>query len=389
MAPASEYSEDSAPILGFADGVITSSPDLGDYTISRLGGFPVFPLSAAPPVSCSDCVACKKKMPLLTQIYCPLPESNFDRVLYVWGCEDKECQRKGKSVRAWRATRWNESFAAASAEEEQEKDEKPIGNPFMMNAEAATISNGLGNLLFDPSPAPMPAKPKDEKKGTPPAPSKATSSHGTSWKDTSNLPSYAPQYVDTLLEPPPPKKKAGPAPPPPSSSLESSGGPEWTNEAYERPSALSSLLSVDDIFVEFQDRVRPFPNQVVRHDFGGVPLAFTGKGETFDLLFPLKEGEGEDEDEVDEREFDSSKVARCEKCKSKRVFELQLMPALEEVWPKVDEVEGEEEAEKKKGRGRWEWSTVFVLSCEKECAEEVGGVKEAWREEKAFLQFED
>ncbi|KAK4699368.1 pre-rRNA-processing protein TSR4, partial [Phenoliferia sp. Uapishka_3] len=103
-------SDSGTTVLGYIDGPITSSTILEDWKTSRVGGLPTFPpLSVEPTPASALCGACRMPMPMLTQIYCPLENSLFERVVYTFGCPAKSCRGKPGSVRAWRAgLRWVE-----------------------------------------------------------------------------------------------------------------------------------------------------------------------------------------------------------------------------------------------------------------------------------------
>ena len=44
-------------------------------------------------------------MPLVLQLNAPLEGSEYDRILYIWACEQKSCQAKDGSIRAYRTLR--------------------------------------------------------------------------------------------------------------------------------------------------------------------------------------------------------------------------------------------------------------------------------------------
>ncbi|GAA5900493.1 hypothetical protein JCM8208_000515 [Rhodotorula glutinis] len=110
-------------ILGLTDGRISSTKEdeLSNWKISRVGGQPSFPLSAAPSTSASRCLSCSRPMPLLAQVYCPLPSSSLERVIYVFSCPRPTCRRKDGAIRAWRA---NGLWVEGAAEEARKADEE-------------------------------------------------------------------------------------------------------------------------------------------------------------------------------------------------------------------------------------------------------------------------
>ena len=68
-------------------------------------------------------------MPLLTQIYCPLPTSLHERALYVFGCPSPGCRRQPGAVRAFRVNiPWieeTEDEAMAEEDEAVQEQEQP------------------------------------------------------------------------------------------------------------------------------------------------------------------------------------------------------------------------------------------------------------------------
>ena len=142
---ASDCSDSSAVILAFNDGEIPSN-ELSTIhsTISHLGGEPSFEpsLSSIPPLQDRRCLKCQDFMPLLVQIYTPLPEDDQHneerhRTLYVFACLKKVCQRHPGAIRTFRASKWDQSLAyewsQSRAEEirlQNELEVKANINPF-------------------------------------------------------------------------------------------------------------------------------------------------------------------------------------------------------------------------------------------------------------------
>lgn len=97
------------------------------------------------------------------------------------------------------------------------------------------------------------------------------------------------------------------------------------------------------------------------------------------------------------------KLAPCSLCRSKRVFECQLMPNLinvlrtGDVAKKLTDEERRKEVERalKSGgasdvRGM-EWGTCMVFSCAKDCCTDDAGefeARESWREELVLVQWD-
>lgn len=170
-------------LLAVADGSIAShSKDARSHTINAIGGYPTFPSIPASASSSGArvasetfaCKVCDKRMPLLTQVYCPPEGGDNDRNIYVFGCPRGSCQRKEgrcvlsscnvvidlgnisylsvafpcdlfqtlleSSVRAFRASVLNQVYAEDAAaqrakqkEEEEERKRREKINPFSVS----------------------------------------------------------------------------------------------------------------------------------------------------------------------------------------------------------------------------------------------------------------
>jgi pre-rRNA-processing protein TSR4 len=216
----------------------------------------------------------------------------------------------------------------------------------------------------------------------------------------------------------------------------------WESEKYE-----SMMISgMDETFERFVKRVSPNGKQVVRYEFGGVPLPFHAKGAAYEKLWPSVKPtsttvSGAAFKDLSRRnaprEYSTDGVSRCPLCGSKRIFEVQLMPNLVNSL-RVDQIVGggherddderihdEEDAEKRKKREIEEalghaipdqpdsdgvtrskptleqeeersdklakktglkWSTAMVFVCEQDCRGKDQG--EIWSEEVVEMQLE-
>ncbi|BGO95489.1 hypothetical protein NBRC10512_007744 [Rhodotorula toruloides] len=257
---------DETAILGLVDGLIPEdrlAEELADWKISRVGGLPSFPLTHAPPPSSSHCLSCSQPMPLLLQLYCPLPSSTLERVLYVFSCPRPQCRRKEGAVRVWRANGvWREGKVEEERREREEREREErreraknldlgglvfasssgveanksanpfnpfappssasaSSNPFVLPASSSTASAtastapasnpfaSTSNPFAAPAPPPSPAP-----AAPPPSPAPAASFSTTSplaqttssWSSSSHLsstlPSHPAQYLTTMYEPP-------------------------------------------------------------------------------------------------------------------------------------------------------------------------------------------
>jgi pre-rRNA-processing protein TSR4 len=157
-------------------------------------------------------------------------------------------------------------------------------------------------------------------------------------------------------------------------------------------------------YFSFLLRVKMVKYVIHRYELGGTPLAFTGD-KVFDWLFPRPEATtvpvSKAESKVTagvKRTLDGSRIPACPVCKSRRVFECQLMPNLINVLrmetdgdhlQKLSDDERrkmiERELKSKSSEGL-EWGTCMVFSCEKDCGGEGGDM---WQEEHVLIQGDE
>lgn len=127
--------------------------------------------------------------------------------------------------------------------------------------------------------------------------------------------------------------------------------------------------SLDAAFLRFSDRLAQNPSQVLRYEFNGTPLLYSGS-DAVAARFGVVPGK------TKAQVTPSQGMPRCEYCGAKRVFELQLVPglisALEDAH--VDLEEG------------MEWGTIILGVCADDCAE-IGQV--VFREEWVGVQWEE
>ena len=421
-------------LLGVPDGAVaTSSTDLADVAVSRLGGHPAFLSSNEPPFESARCRACESTMELLVQMWCPFEDSPMDRALYVWGCARKECQGKAGSVRAWRGLRYNEPYAAKLEQKKQHRaqelakkqaaeeaaKQKAQSNPFsgkQTGAPGAFGAFGLGDQLFgnaappaskessDVAPAePEPVAPKPEQEDSSEDDSddegssteslvEALASTRISTSPWNSAPSYPAYYLSTTSEYAPSAKETAPleavetvTQPPVAGTGAGAGGDSWTAEAYE------NSMNVDQVFERFTRRVGWEGEQCVRYELAGTPLPFASD-DIFSALFPVSSS-------TQKRQYVShlpaALIPPCESCKAERVFECQMMPNLNNILRKKEaldeeQISSEERVERLKNTTGMGWGTCLVFSCPKDCCVEDGKeVKECWKEEIVLIQQDE
>ncbi|CCM00384.1 uncharacterized protein FIBRA_02414 [Fibroporia radiculosa] len=423
---------ETAVQLGLPDGPVDSAADLRDVRVSRLGGHPTFLNASEPSFEFALCKVCDQPMQLLAQVWCPLENSPNDRVLYMWGCA-KGCTL---SVRAWRSMRYNKKYAEKLAnkvarqkakEEEKRKaapQNVPKVNPFSMKSANTTNPFSLGSQVFG---SPLPSKVPTELELADDPPSDESESEVSDEDGTGNevdhvelaahmsntvlddsvwsaAPAYRPLYLSTVSEYLPPARKTKV---PAAADIDDDDdgkkdkGGSWTVEGYE------NSMEVDHVFERFTRRVGYEGEQCLRYELGGTPLPFASD-QVFDKLFPAPLASPLPVTKAvftvvpaQKRTYDATAVPSCPHCKSRRVFECQLMPNLinllnapvEGGSAKLsDEERRQEVLQALKGsraadRMGMEWGTCMVFSCENDCSDD--SARSCWREEVVLVQWDD
>jgi len=129
--------------------------------------------------------------------------------------------------------------------------------------------------------------------------------------------------------------------------------------------------SMDKTFQRFADRLSQNPEQILRYEFGGLPLLYSKTDAIGKLLAPAAENNGriQTSSSAAHGKFN---VQRCANCGAGRVFEMQLTPHA------IVELEADDMA-----IDGMEWGTIIVGVCGEDCQEkgketvgEVGYVEE-------------
>ncbi|KAF7356823.1 hypothetical protein MVEN_01017700 [Mycena venus] len=419
---------ETSVLLGTPDGAITAAADLADAAVSRIGGHPAFLPSNEPSFSSSQCKACSRPMELLVQMWCPFENSPMDRALYVWGCAVPGCQAKEGCIRAWRGLRYNDAYAAKLEKKlAKQKAKAPIPaekatpkpNPFSLSGVPNSSPFGLGAQIFGDSPSTASSPPVEEADEPSDNESDATSEEelltalaATTLEESPwrSAPSYTPLYLSTCSEylPAQPKPKL----PPGVQVIEPLDDPDkggkdvsWIAEAYE------NSLDVDQVFERFTKRVGFEGDQCVRYELEGTPLPYASDS-ILESLFPLPPAPPLPVTKAAftvvspaKRAYDPSSVPSCPVCKSKRIFECQLMPNLINVLRASSDTEDKRkkltDEERRKlveqelkgsnsgGSRGMEWGTCLIFSCSKDCSLTDDGkeARESWREEVVLIQW--
>ncbi|KAF9103663.1 hypothetical protein BGX29_003080 [Mortierella sp. GBA35] len=412
-------SKKAGPILlGMPDSPMESQDDTDPY-VTKIGGVPLWLSEDLPaPSKYGVCEACGKNMYLLLQAYVPLETSPYDRVVYVWACNQRLCMRKKGSFRVVRALKLNQEYA-----QRLEKKAKPVAAPVAPAPLASPFGAApgafdMGNALFGgagagfnnpfassssttnpfapppgfgapaavPAAAPIsfasvtssniPAKEDESSEDE----ADVAAEESTPWPE--NPPAFSPHYLyiaEEVLEDSKAinddiaqkyshflaleeanqdddeDEKAGP------------GGANWSGEAYEKASLPKG---VDKAFKKFTKRVQAWPDQCVRYHFPGLPLLFSFSDPTARLLLPSNATQHSKHNAPS-----AHRIPRCPACKGPRGFEFQLMPNLLSLLGVTSKKYLSEEEMKalKERKGAqvfdigMEWGTILVYSCVDDC----------------------
>jgi len=366
------------------------------------------------------------------QLWAPFENSPYDRAVYVWGCARSGCQRKGGSIRAWRALRYNETYASklerkrATPALVEAKPTHQNVNPFSMSTDVANMPHsGLGSDMFN-SGLPLDSGGIITSQGSVPDESAGSDDDNASTSSVSSAivalasvtlvdslwqssPSYHPQYLSTANEYIPPPKKASDEPT--AEIIDDNGvtqeGHAWASEKYE------NSIHTDHVFDRFNERTSHEPQQCVRYDLGGIPMPFASD-DLYKRLFPLST-ENSTSTTVTRaafnvqhpspgRGYSAASIHACPHCGSRRTFEYQLMPNLINMLGMGSDIKREDITttdERKEivqrllksdpdGRGM-EWGTALVFTCEKDCClgPENKEREGAWSEELVLVHWDD
>ncbi|TIB80127.1 hypothetical protein E3Q22_02065 [Wallemia mellicola] len=423
----SEFSDYESNVhLGLPDGGPISDLDDKTIEISRIGGQPSFPrLRNLPSTSSNLCKVCNNNMELLLQIFAPYPDSVNDRVLFFFACSRASCQKKDGSVRAFRCLSRNEKWARKlaklkqrdqekkkkQAEEDKKAKEQATTNPFTAG-KSNPFSQTTGAFGADDSDSESEEEQprfkkiiesdseessEDEDEGLEAELAKLEISDGgvaptkQYWPEQ---PSYATQYIATTPEViPKPSKDSKVKIEDVKQTLQGAGG---NSELEEFEKSMGN--GMDEAFEHFIKHVNYEPQQCIRYELGGTPLAYTNKDGVYKKLFG-----GANEASV--ANYDTAKLPRCETCGSKRVFECQITPNIINLCNNTTQNNNLSEEERKKeleealaGKSKgstkadMEWGTIMLFVCENDCCLESGSqskeAREQWIEELAYVQWE-
>lgn len=391
-----------------------SSDDVGDYSttnvtlgyaatestgddVSHLGGHPTWLDTQSPPsAALAKCKVCDGYMSLLLQLNADLQQffPHDERRLHLLCCRKKTCSKKFGSIRAFREVKKPEARERREnkpIELQKDNPQQDLGTALFGGTSPPPTQNGAnpfslpsGGMQPGPvnpfasigSPSTLAAKPPQRPVDEPQPPVESFAS-----KLKIGMESQPEPTKENTVEPWP---EASAFPPPFTSFYLDAYPEELEKEANASAEAEASKAqydtedsggalekdtfesSLDKTFQKFSDWVAQNPEQVLRYEFKGEPLLYSGT-DNVASRFVVPHG----------KSGAVRGIPRCETCGSQRVFELQLVPGL------IYELEKDEAMELEDGM---EWGTIILGTCVNNCGE---GGRVSFREEWVGVQWEE
>ena len=366
-------------------------------------------------------------MTLLLQLHGDLPElfPNHERRLYIFACRRKTCRRKEGSIRVIRSGRVA-GILTPAAESKSPHDRVPSQRP------GTAQSNDVGNSLFGinklaniagtanpfytsseinvnpfssktlPSVCAIPNSlpSSSETLATKPHQAPVTDDLHTSFAQKARFSSPSPSIERLVtVEPWPSEAELPPAYPVYhlDADYETLDAPKKSAKALQSvdaneidfvssPSAGTPEDSevfestIDKTFQSFADRLAQNPQQVLRYQFGGLPLLYSKADAVGARLVSFQSSSHPSNSKISvANKTRNSGIPICANCGSSRVFELQLTPqAIYEL--EIDEM----------GLEGMDWGTIIVGVCGNDCqAKDVEVGQVGYLEEWVGVQWEE
>ncbi|KAK5057719.1 hypothetical protein LTR84_011720 [Exophiala bonariae] len=377
--------------LGYA----TTEPTGDD--ISHLGGHPTWlDAQSPPPAALAKCKVCDGYMSLLLQLNADLQQffPHDERRLHLLCCRKKSCSKKFGSIRAFREVKKpeaREKKETKSTEIPQEEPQPDLGtalfggtsprsqpngvNPFALGG-GGTLSGSINPFATIASPSTLASKPPQTpvddsqppvesfasklKIGIESRPESGNQNTTEPWPEASDFP---PPFTSFHLDAYPEDLEK---------ETDANASAEASKAKYDTEDSGGGLdkdtfeSSLDKTFQKFSDRVAQNPEQVLRYEFKGEPLLYSG-ADNVATRFVVPHG----------KSGAIRGMPRCESCGAQRVFELQLVPGL------IYELEKDEAMDLEDGM---EWGTIILGTCANNCGD---AGKVAFREEWVGVQWEE
>ena len=368
------------------------------------------------------CKVCKSHLGLLLQLHANLPEQfqNHERRLFVLGCRRKTCQRKNGCIRAFR----NVKYLPIQRLDDTVTSYHNINSSCKHRGQLGDAVFGIQSTLEPPhnsnpfavNPKPLRAEPSAYSNQTKPNPAlkyetqfvtekseipqillSSSSRNNIFQPSLRNLDhdTSLPDRIDVVQQ-----ESALPKPFPRyyleadfeslDNTAVSSTSLNLMDLELSLPSSGTQPLAIDDaetfestldkVFQRFADRLAQNPLQVLRYEFGGIPILYSDKDDVGRRLTggtsALQDGDKADFDPLRARQ--TPDIPLCENCGSKRKFEMQLTPYA------ISLLEADET-----GLDGMEWGTIIVGVCESDCIGQTNNDTVGYTEEWVGVQWEE
>lgn len=353
-------------------------------------------------------------MSLLLQLDADIPGRfpGYERKLYVFECRRKACRRKDGSVRALRAlkaAKVTSSVANTKHNDGQKKEVKAsapdIGNSLfgvqnvpgalqkMPQSRSALIGNPFTPAVNGAGLATNPfATSKDEFKTGQASPATLVTDLPDTFANKLRV-HDVPSTLNGLASEPWPQESSFPEPYPSYhvdadqealEGLTKTGATSEINTTIDNSSGITGEnddldgyeSAIDKTFRKFADRLAENPDQILRYEFGGIPLLYSKRDAVGQMLDPHQVPPAQKVNALSRP--NRTGIPNCKNCGSTRVFELQLTPQA------ITELEAEDE-----GIDGLEWGTIIVGVCAANCSTKASeGGKTAYLEEWIGVQWE-
>ncbi|KAJ2869397.1 hypothetical protein GGI22_000278 [Coemansia erecta] len=289
-------------------------------------------------------------MLLLVQTHVPLNDSPYDRVMYIWACNRRACSGKPGAAKAIRAHILNTEYALKLVKRIKNKPKDPPSAPSFGKCLFGSGVSGNSKQLDFGSPVRV-----EWPESTAHVQAKYLTFETENLKRSRKTDSYRPEIEQALemalvmdndagahgdLHEPTKGRKAS------QKCAEVDGHEQWVDEKYER-----AILprGMDSAFSRFVKVVGYNSEQVMRYQYGGVPLIYSMQDSVARMLvtngkpaylsgdYDSNDDYNDDEDEDDDsmttvtpllQNYSTDNLPRCPFCSGRRTFECQLMPAL-------------------------------------------------------------
>ncbi|XP_070616769.1 programmed cell death protein 2-like isoform X2 [Erythrolamprus reginae] len=329
-------------LLGLRDAAVPPGEELPSQCVaSKLGGSPDWRLSV--PAIHPSCEVCRAGLLHVVQIYCPLEDSQYHRVINVFACATKRCWGNSESWKVLRSQylqvpknemqdykrkqeqEWTRAATdwCSGADDWGEAPPELCGtsNSFPRETQCAALlqrmslggkdTGAFGDVTREEQTKPSGCAQEFQ----PYYISVVEEEDYLCWEDLGDAQRLLKEYqqreevdLDRLMS--------------------ASCTPDGSGEKYEK----SEAGKRNQTFYKFMKRISSCQEQILRYSWNGQPLFITHLPEDF-----------------------QARVPPCKNCKSRRIFEFQLMPALVNM------------LKTRKNDTSIEFGTAVVYTCEKSC----------------------